>query len=184
MGREIFYLNHIWDHRWLYHLQRRKKKQNNIKFCILYSLYAPILYVAIHMKCIFTIICWSCLQFIFFLDNGSWHREKGLTLDPTVTDIAVFDEMRSNNQEKEFDYLLNMSLSSLTSEKISDLRNEADKMDSELDEACQTSSEDLLPQDLGRLEIYLKTQLYWWQCKDSFWEIYHVWRLALDTVVQ
>ena len=68
--------------------------------------------------------------------------------------------MRSNNQEKEFDYLLNMSLSSLTSEKISDLRNEADKMDSELDGACQTSSEDLLPQDLGRLEIYLKTQLY------------------------
>ena len=92
--------------------------------------------------------------------QSSWGNKKGLQVDRTITDNSVFDEVNSINHQKEFDYLLNMPLSSLTSEKISDLRNEANKMDSELDEVRQTSAEDLWRQDLEKLENYLKAQSY------------------------
>ena len=57
---------------------------------------------------------------------------------------------------KEYDYLLNMPLSSLTTEKIAALNEEASKTDSKLAGIQQTTAADLWHEDLDRLESHLK----------------------------
>ena len=57
--------------------------------------------------------------------------------------------------EKEYDYLFNMPLSSFTSEKIASLHQEAKKMQHELDTIKRASPEDLWMADLDKLEPYL-----------------------------
>lgn len=57
---------------------------------------------------------------------------------------------------KGYDYLLNMPLSSLTSERIDALRNEADKTEKELEDVKNATPETLWHEDLDRLHDYLK----------------------------
>ena len=57
--------------------------------------------------------------------------------------------------EKEYDYLLNMPLSSLTTEKIQGLREDAQKSQKELEAIKSASPEDLWHSDLDKLEEYL-----------------------------
>ena len=57
--------------------------------------------------------------------------------------------------EKEFDYLLNMPISSLTTEKIHRLREDAEKTQSELEIIKRSSPEELWQADLDKLEQHL-----------------------------
>ena len=57
--------------------------------------------------------------------------------------------------EKEYDYLLNMPLSSLTTDKIHDLREDAQKTQQELEAIKSATPEDLWHSDLDKLEEYL-----------------------------
>jgi len=56
----------------------------------------------------------------------------------------------------DYDYLLNMPLSSLTTDKINDLQNEAEKTENELSEVEKQTPEDLWRADLDKLEPHLK----------------------------
>lgn len=71
---------------------------------------------------------------------------------------VVFDGSKvgdENQKEAEYDYLLNMPLSSLTSEKIESLNDEATRTDEKLKKIQNTRAEDLWNEDLDRLEPYL-----------------------------
>lgn len=67
------------------------------------------------------------------------------------------DDEIATKPRSEFDYLLNMPLSSLTADKIAELREEAAKKDRELEQIQATSAEDLWHQDLDSLEYALKS---------------------------
>lgn len=58
---------------------------------------------------------------------------------------------------KEYDYLLNMPLSSLTTERIDALNEDASKTDAKLADIQQTTAADLWHEDLDRLESHLKS---------------------------
>jgi len=58
-----------------------------------------------------------------------------------------------------FDYLLNMPLSSFTSEKVHDLLENAKKLQHELDVVRLNSVENMWKEDLKKLERYLKSEL-------------------------
>jgi len=62
----------------------------------------------------------------------------------------------SDDNLKGYDYLLNMPLSSLTSERIDSLRNEADKTEMELVDVKNATPEMLWHEDLDRLNDYLR----------------------------
>jgi hypothetical protein len=64
-------------------------------------------------------------------------------------------DKEDNEDESPYDYLLNMPLSCLTVEKISDLNKEAEKRESEMKIAKNTSSSDLWRADLDALESQL-----------------------------
>jgi len=71
---------------------------------------------------------------------------------------VVFDGSKvgdENQKEAEYDYLLNMPLSSLTSEKIESLNDEATRTDEKLKKIQNTRAEVLWNEDLDRLEPYL-----------------------------
>jgi len=70
-------------------------------------------------------------------------------------DLVVEDEDSLNDLTKEFDYLLNMPLSSLTSEKIDSLKDTASNTDAELVKIENTSPSDLWRSDLDKLEAHL-----------------------------
>ena len=57
---------------------------------------------------------------------------------------------------KEYDYLLNMPLSSLTTEKIDALNEDASKTDAKLADIQQTTAAEMWHEDLDRLESHLK----------------------------
>ena len=65
------------------------------------------------------------------------------------------DQDSVKDASKEYDYLLSMPLSSLTSEKIDSLSMEAVKMDQKLEELRNTTAEDLWQNDLDKLESHL-----------------------------
>lgn len=72
--------------------------------------------------------------------------------------INPLDQDKKDNEdevESPYDYLLNMPLSCLTVEKISDLNKEAEKRESEMKIAKDTSSSDLWRADLDALESQL-----------------------------
>jgi DNA topoisomerase-2 len=70
--------------------------------------------------------------------------------------IAVDDEPEksSKDEEGDFDYLLNMPLSSLTVERIQELHRDAERNESQLEVLKKTSPEDLWRSDLDQLEAH------------------------------
>lgn len=60
------------------------------------------------------------------------------------------------DQNKQFDYLLNMPLSSLTADKVESLMADAEKTEKELIDIKDTSPESLWHHDLDKLEVALK----------------------------
>ncbi|KAL9179376.1 hypothetical protein ACHAXT_008666 [Thalassiosira profunda] len=72
-----------------------------------------------------------------------------------VIDGSTADETDAKESAKEYDYLLNMPLSSLTSEKIEGLNEEASKTDAKLDKIKNTTPADLWREDLDKLEPHL-----------------------------
>jgi DNA gyrase/topoisomerase IV, subunit A. len=67
--------------------------------------------------------------------------------------------MDESQELKQYDYLLNMPLSSLTSERINSLRTEAEKTQNELMEIRNTSPEQLWHADLDKLDDYLRKKM-------------------------
>lgn len=61
----------------------------------------------------------------------------------------------SKDPSKEYEYLLSMPLSSLTTEKIEALKSEASKMDLKMEEMKNTTASDLWTRDLDKLESHL-----------------------------
>ncbi|KAL7541609.1 hypothetical protein ACHAXR_013350, partial [Thalassiosira sp. AJA248-18] len=72
-----------------------------------------------------------------------------------ISDGSMVDDDVPKDLTKEYDYLLNMPLSSLTSEKIEALNNEASKTDAKLEKIKDTSPSDLWREDLDNLEPHL-----------------------------
>mmetsp|Transcript_31959 Transcript_31959/g.95704 ORF Transcript_31959/g.95704 Transcript_31959/m.95704 type:complete len:1312 (-) Transcript_31959:14-3949(-) len=64
-------------------------------------------------------------------------------------------EEPTNQRSKEFDYLLNMSLSSLTTDKIDELKDDEAKTRQELDSLQRKSPKDLWRDDLDKLEDHI-----------------------------
>ncbi|GKY92387.1 hypothetical protein MPSEU_000209600 [Mayamaea pseudoterrestris] len=79
-------------------------------------------------------------------DNDVFRRRKS----DDVKELGRDDPVRSD-----YDYLLNMPLSSLTSERISELRSDASKKDSELKKIQSLTAEDLWRTDLDKLAKHL-----------------------------
>ncbi len=79
--------------------------------------------------------------------------------DDTHEDDIVLDDEESFEDLKQYDYLLNLPLSSLTAERIETLRNEADKTDVELAEIREAAPEKLWHDDLNKLDDYLKKKM-------------------------
>mmetsp|Transcript_16839 Transcript_16839/g.35435 ORF Transcript_16839/g.35435 Transcript_16839/m.35435 type:complete len:182 (-) Transcript_16839:27-572(-) len=73
----------------------------------------------------------------------------------TINDELTADEDSQKDLSKEYDYLLNMPLSSLTSEKIEALNEDASKTDAKLDKIKNTTASDLWREDLDKLEPHL-----------------------------
>merc|ERR1712127_675963 len=81
----------------------------------------------------------------------------------SISDVANESEGHKDDEydddnpstDKEYDYLLNMPLSSLTTEKVIKLSAEGDKIRDELGTLENTSPEDLWRADLNDLESYL-----------------------------
>jgi len=71
------------------------------------------------------------------------------------TDITHDLEVVERDPKKDFDYLLNMPMSSLNTEKIESLQNDAKKTENELDTIRRTSAESLWHNDLDKLESHL-----------------------------
>jgi DNA topoisomerase-2 len=81
-------------------------------------------------------------------------NEKGLAQkikDESESDSQTLSEKGNGG----YDYLLNMPLSSLTTDRISDLQSEASKTENELSEIRKKSPIDLWRSDLDKLEPYL-----------------------------
>ena len=69
------------------------------------------------------------------------------------------DDHNEGTELKQYDYLLNMPLSSLTVDKIDSLREGAEKTEAELYDIRQATPEKLWHQDLDRLDEYLKKKI-------------------------
>ena len=78
--------------------------------------------------------------------------------DAEASDVQD-DATKEGSELKDYDYLLNLPLSSLTSERIDSLRDEADKTDSELVEIRQATPENLWHDDLNKLDDYLEKKM-------------------------
>lgn len=85
-------------------------------------------------------------------DNEPYRRDKLLA---STDDENKEGEEVDASDESEYDYLLNMPLSSLTSEKIATLQKEAAKKDDELRVTKATPAADLWRQDLDKLASHL-----------------------------
>ncbi len=74
-------------------------------------------------------------------------------------DKDINDEIKGIDEDdtsKKYDYLLNMPLSSLTSEKVESLVSEADKTEGELQDIQNATPESLWHSDLDKFEAYLR----------------------------
>jgi DNA topoisomerase-2 len=93
-------------------------------------------------------------------DNALAKRRQAL--DQQGPNESIHNELKegSSSASSDFDYLLNMPLSSLTVERIIELRKDADRRDEELRHIQATTAEDLWRTDLdslaATLERYLK----------------------------
>jgi DNA topoisomerase-2 len=78
-------------------------------------------------------------------------------------DIHLDDDavarMEESQELKQYDYLLNMPLSSLTSERINSLRAEAERTLNELIKMRNTSPQQLWNTDLDKLDDYLRKKM-------------------------
>lgn len=83
------------------------------------------------------------------MNNTVVKRRLSAAEGPTI------EEDGPKDSSKEYDYLLNMPLSSLTVEKIDALNDEASKTDAKLDMIKNTSASDLWREDLDKLEPHL-----------------------------
>jgi DNA topoisomerase-2 len=72
-----------------------------------------------------------------------------------LNNCSTRDKESNKGSINEYDYLLNMSLSSLTLEKIEALKDEASKTDEKLKKIQNTTAEDLWIEDLDKLEPHL-----------------------------
>lgn len=70
--------------------------------------------------------------------------------------ISVDGEEDQKGSINEYDYLLNMPLSSLTSDKIEALNEEASKTDEKLRRIKATTAQDMWKEDLDKLEPHLR----------------------------
>lgn len=90
-------------------------------------------------------------------DNEPFRRRK---LRNDIVDVdnteTINDEVNGDGVQIEYDYLLNMPLSSLTAEKVLALQEEAVIKDNELEITRATSPSDLWRQDLDKLYPQLK----------------------------
>jgi DNA topoisomerase-2 len=68
---------------------------------------------------------------------------------------GITEEAEGTESTGEYDYLLSMPLSSLTSERIVDLREDADKKEKEMLETKATTAKDLWMKDLDNLAAQL-----------------------------
>lgn len=68
-------------------------------------------------------------------------------------------KMEEPQEMKQFDYLLNMTLSSLTTERIHSLRVEADKTQNELNQIRNTTPQQLWNTDLNKLDEYFRKKM-------------------------
>jgi len=75
----------------------------------------------------------------------------------SVVEADMSDEDLSSSKDPDYDYLLTMPLSSLTSEKINELLHEASRKEKELKEIKRTQAEDLWRKDLDNLESVLSS---------------------------
>ena len=71
-------------------------------------------------------------------------------------ELEVMPDNIDDEGLKEYDYLLNMPLSSLTKEKVSALKKEAVLKDSEFHKMQATTASDLWRHDLDKLEVQLQ----------------------------
>jgi DNA topoisomerase II len=87
-------------------------------------------------------------------NNEPFRRKKLATFDVGGIKAGEFDS--DNDGLGEYDYLLNMPLSSLTAEKFSGLQDEASLLDKELERTKATTAADLWRQDLDKLDPKLQ----------------------------
>jgi DNA topoisomerase II len=90
-------------------------------------------------------------------DNEPFRRNKLEVgnADVDSTEMSI-DEVQGEGTLHEYDYLLNMPLSSLTAEKVLGLQEEAVIKDKELEITRATSPSDLWRQDLDKLDPQLQ----------------------------
>ncbi len=73
----------------------------------------------------------------------------------TIIDRSKVDDESQSRSMNEYDYLLNMPLSSLTTDKIEALNEEANKTDEKLKRIKNTTAQELWREDLDNLEPHL-----------------------------
>lgn len=105
-----------------------------------------------------TIVLLEDLEFTKMSELEAIKHNKVLSSRNQTQDfpITTASEGNDHSENKEFDYLLNMPLSSLTSEKINKLQEDAIKTESDLNKIRNASPEDLWRADLDKLESHLK----------------------------
>lgn len=69
--------------------------------------------------------------------------------------ISLEEQQIGNETDSDFDYLLDMPLSSLTRENIAELGREADNREMDLEAMRKTTSADLWRADLEELENHI-----------------------------
>jgi len=82
-----------------------------------------------------------------------------LNLGSTSNDGEEAAPLSEGDELKQYDYLLNMPLSSLTVEKIESLQAEANKTEKELASIQGATAEDLWRGDLDKLDEYLRKKM-------------------------
>lgn len=89
------------------------------------------------------------------LDFASATELQAIKNDNVLAKRRKAEGLVEKDPKNDFDYLLNMPLSSLTTDKINDLQSEAGKTESELKEIQNKTPEDLWQADLDKLEPHL-----------------------------
>ena len=93
----------------------------------------------------------SCLLNSIRRNNALYKKRAALEVDDSVSESNIAGTGH-------FDYLLNMPISSLNTEKIQTLQLDAEKTEAELIQLTNTSPEDLWIEDLDRLEAHLSSR--------------------------
>lgn len=89
-------------------------------------------------------------------DNALFRRQTEEGTNDEAVDTETMDEVQeAGSPMTEFDYLLNMPLSSLTSEKILQLQEDAARKEQDLEAMKESTPEDLWRSDLEKLAPYI-----------------------------